>query len=51
MFEKYGEDQLWSQLAMSMLLYNCIGIAIFLVRFNYGPLYFAVGAFENYIAN
>ena len=59
LYEKYGEDimkrsidnQLWSQLAMAMVLYNCVCITIFLVRFNYGPLYFAVGAFESYSAN
>ena len=59
MYEKYGEDimkrsidnQLWSQLAMAMVLYNCVCITIFLVRFNYGPLYFAIASFESYIAN
>ena len=59
LFEKYGEDimkrsidnQLWSQVAMAMLLYNCVCLTIFLVRFNYGPLYFAFAAFETFIAN
>ena len=59
LYEKYGEDimkrsidnQLWSQLAMAMVLYNCVCITIFLVRFNYGPLYFAIASFESYIAN
>ena len=59
LFEKYGEDimkrsidnQLWSQVAMAMLLYNCVCLTIFLVRFNYGPLYFAIASFESYIAN
>ena len=59
LYEKYGEDimkrsidnQLWSQLAMAMVLYNCVCITIFLVRFNYGPLPFAVASFESYIAN
>ena len=59
LFEKYGEDimkrsidnQLWSQVAMAMLLYNCVCLTIFLVRFNYGPLYLAFAAFETFIAN
>ena len=59
LFEKYGEDimkrsidnQLWSQVAMAMILYNCVCVTIFLARFNYGPLYFAIAAFETYIAN
>ena len=59
LYEKYGEDimkrsidnQLWSQLAMAMVLYNCVCITIFLVRFNYGPLYYAIASFESYIAN
>ena len=28
-FEKYSEDQLWSQVAMAMILYNCVCITIF----------------------
>ena len=59
LFEKYGEDimkrsidnQLWSQVAMAMILYNCVCLTIFVARFNYGPLYFAIAAFETYIAN
>ena len=59
LYEKYGEDimkrsidnQLWSQLAMAMVLYNCVCITIFVLRFNYGPLYFAIASFESYIAN
>ena len=59
LYEKYGEDimkrsidnRLWSQLAMAMVLYNCVCITIFLVRFNFGPLYFAIASFESYIAN
>ena len=58
LYEKYGEDimkrsidnQLWSQLAMAMVLYNCVCITIFVLRFNYGPLYFAIASFESYIA-
>ena len=59
LFEKYGEDimkrsidnQLWSQVAMAMILYNCVCLTIFLARFNYGPLYFAIAVFETFIAN
>ena len=59
LFEKYGEDemkrsidnQLWSQIAMAMILYNCVCLTIFLARFSYGPLYFAIAAFETFIAN
>ena len=59
LFEKYGEDimkrsidnQLWSQVALIMILYNCVCSTLFLTRFNHGPLYFGVAAFETYIAN
>ena len=59
LFEKYGKDimkrsidnQLWSQVAMAMILYNCVCLTIFLARFNYGPLYFAIAVFETFIAN
>ena len=59
LYEKYGEDimkrsinnQLWSQVAMGMILYNCVCGAIFSLRFICGPLNFAVAAFASCIAN
>ena len=59
LYEKYGEDimkrsinnQLWSQVAMAMILYNCVCGAIFSLRFILGPLNFAVAAFTSCIAN
>ena len=59
LYEKYGEDimkrsinnQLWSQAAMAMILYNCVCSTIFSLRFIVGPLHFAVAAFESCIAN
>ena len=59
LYEKYGEDimkrsinnQLWSQVAMAMILYNCVCGAIFSLRFIFGPLNFAVAAFASCIAN
>ena len=59
LYEKYGEDimkrsinnQLWSQVAMAMILYNCVCSTIFSLRFIVGPLHFAVAAFEACIAN
>jgi hypothetical protein len=59
LYEKYGEDimkrsinnQLWSQVAMAMILYNCVCSTIFLLRFIFGPLDFAVAAFASCIAN
>ena len=59
LYEKYGEDimkrsinnQLWSQAAMAMILYNCVCSTIFSLRFIVGPLHFAVAAFASCIAN
>ena len=59
LYEKYGEDtmkrsinnQLWSQVSLAMILYNCVCSTIFTLRFIFGPLFFAVAAFESCIAN
>ena len=59
LYEKYGEDimkrsinnQLWSQVSLAMILYNCVCSTIFSLRFIFGPLNFAVAAFESCIAN
>ena len=49
MYEKYGEDimkrsinnRLWSQLGLSMILYNCVCSTISLLRVNFGFLVLA----------
>ena len=54
LYEKYGEDimkrsinnQLWSQVALAMILQNFVSSTIFLVRFLFGPLHFGVALFE-----
>ena len=54
LYEKYGEDvmkrsinnRLWSQVALAMILQNCVSSTIFLVRFMFGPLHFGVALFE-----
>ena len=59
LYEKYGEDimkrsinnQLWSQVAWAMIVHNCVCSTIFSLRFIFGPLHFAVAAFEACIAN
>ena len=59
LYEKYGADimkrsvnnQLWAQVISVMVLYNSVCSTLFLTRFNHGPLYFGVAAFETYIAN
>ena len=59
LYEKYGEDimkrsinnQLWSQVALAMIVHNCVCSTIFSLRFIFGPLHFAVAAFEACIAN
>ena len=59
MYEKYGEDimkrsinnRLWSQASLAMILYNCVCSTIYSLRFIFGPLHFAVAAFESCIAN
>ena len=59
LYEKYGEDimkrsinnQLWSQVSLAMILYNCVCSTIFSLRFIFGPLHFTVAAFESCIAN
>ena len=59
LYEKYGEDimkrsinnQLWSQVALAMILQNCVSSTIFLVRFMYGPLHFGVALFEVCVVN
>ena len=59
MYEKYGEDimkrsinnRLWSQLGLSMILYNCVCSTISLLRVNFGPPYFGVAVFETFILN
>ena len=59
LYEKYGEDimkrsinnQLWSQAALAMIVHNCVCSTIFSLRFIFGPLHFAVAAFEACIVN
>ena len=54
LYEKYGEDimkrsinnQLWSQVALAMILHNCVSSTVWLVRFMFGPLHFGVALFE-----
>ena len=59
LYEKYGEDimkrsinnQLWSQVSLAMILYNCVCSTIFSLRFIIGPLYSGVALFESFIAD
>ena len=59
LYEKYGEDimkrsinnQLWSQVALAMILQNFVSSTIFLVRFLFGPLHFGVALFEVCVVN
>ena len=59
LYEKYGEDimkrsinnQLWSQLVLAMIVHNCVCSTIFSLRFIFGPLPFAVAAFEACVVN
>ena len=59
LYEKYGEDvmkrsinnRLWSQVALAMILQNCVSSTIFLVRFIFGPLHFGVAIFEVCVVN
>ena len=59
LYQKYGQDimkrsinnQLWSQVALAMIVHNCVCSTIFSLRFIFGPLHFAVAAFEACIAN
>jgi hypothetical protein len=58
-YEKYGEDnmkrsinnRLWSQVGLAMILYNCVCCTIFLLRFIFGPLYFAIAVLESWVVN
>ena len=59
LYEKYGEDimkrsinnQLWSQVGLSMILLNSVCSTIFLLRLIFGPLHFGVAVFETFIIN
>ena len=59
LYEKYGEDtmkrsinnQLVSQVGLSMILHNCVSSTIFILRFIFGPLHFGIALFEVFIVN
>ena len=59
LYEKYGEDimkrsinnQLWSQVGLTMILHNCVCSTIFMLRFMFGPLHFGLAVFETCIKN